>query len=60
MSLKLKNEIFSLRVHEMARIRTPKSFSKLMEHFPADKVMPLLGKYGATDGSGNYLQLKKV
>lgn len=43
----------------MARIRTPKPFSKLMENFPADKVMPLLGKYGATDGSGNYLHWDK-
>ncbi|CAH7046175.1 Fido domain-containing protein [Vibrio chagasii] len=43
----------------MARIRTPKPFSELMDNLSAEKVMPLFGKFGATNGSGQYLHWDK-
>ncbi|MEZ9035375.1 Fic family protein [Vibrio cyclitrophicus] len=43
----------------MARIRTPKPFPTLMANLSAEKIMPLLGKFGATNGSGQYLHWDK-
>lgn len=43
----------------MARIRKPKPFLTLMESFNPSKILPLLGRYGATDGAGQYLHWDK-
>jgi Fic family protein len=39
----------------MARIRVPRPFSQLIQTVDPQKLLPLLGKYGATDAKGRYL-----
>jgi Fic family protein len=39
----------------MARIRVPKPFTTLIQTVDPQKLLPLLGKYGATDAKGRYL-----